>query len=301
MIWPTNILVPVDFSSDSETTLDRVHEFIKDRPCRITILHVNSKPSRWSMWPAGLAGSAKGELHDLAKKTRGWKGCSTQTLLRDGEIIEEIMKTALEIGADLIAMSSHDLHGLSRLIYGSTAQEIVPSALCPVLVVRSPETGRGPSNTLVPVDFSWFSPAMVKLAADLLEKGEIELLYAVEPYTGAGELSWVNMPTGEAEQKLNALADEARAVIKCPVKLNTRIEQGCAAEAILRRANSGQFGLIVMGTHSRYGIKRFVLGSVVQEVLKSSHCPVLVMHPETTEKHLLTEKLFESSTSSQTG
>ncbi len=50
------------------------------------------------------------------------------------------------------------------------------------------------------------------------------------------------------------------------------------APALLETARSGAFDLIVMGTHGRTGVSRFLLGSVAEEVLRHASCPVLTVH-----------------------
>jgi nucleotide-binding universal stress UspA family protein len=50
------------------------------------------------------------------------------------------------------------------------------------------------------------------------------------------------------------------------------------AHAIVEAAGQGKFDLIVMGTHMRGRLSRLVMGSVAEQVLRSSHCPVLMVH-----------------------
>ncbi len=51
-----------------------------------------------------------------------------------------------------------------------------------------------------------------------------------------------------------------------------------ADEAIVAEARRGKFDLIVMGTHARSGMSRWVMGSVAEQVLRSAPCPVLLVH-----------------------
>jgi nucleotide-binding universal stress UspA family protein len=53
----------------------------------------------------------------------------------------EILRTADEIGADLIGMGTHGRTGLSRLLMGNVAESVLPKADCPVMVVKTPERG----------------------------------------------------------------------------------------------------------------------------------------------------------------
>ncbi len=59
------------------------------------------------------------------------------TLLRRGFAPEAIMETAEERDADLIVMGTHGRTGLSRLLMGSVAENVLPRASCPVLIVKA--------------------------------------------------------------------------------------------------------------------------------------------------------------------
>jgi nucleotide-binding universal stress UspA family protein len=58
------------------------------------------------------------------------------------------------------------------------------------------------------------------------------------------------------------------------------IEQGSAYDQILARAEQWQAQLIAVGTHGRTGLRRLLLGSVADQLVRAAHCPVLVARPE---------------------
>lgn len=58
------------------------------------------------------------------------------------------------------------------------------------------------------------------------------------------------------------------------------IEQGSDYDQILRRAEEWQAQLIAVGTHGRTGLRRMLLGSVADQVVRAAHCPVLVARPQ---------------------
>jgi nucleotide-binding universal stress UspA family protein len=66
-------------------------------------------------------------------------------------------------------------------------------------------------------------------------------------------------------------------------QITTRVTRHGAAEAIVEYANHHDVELIVIASHGRSGIQRWILGSVTQKVLHSAHIPVLVIRPD--EKH----------------
>jgi len=62
-----------------------------------------------------------------------------KTLVRVGEATTGIIETAKELGIDLIILSTHGRKGMARLFLGSTAEQVVRRAPCPVLIVRENE------------------------------------------------------------------------------------------------------------------------------------------------------------------
>jgi nucleotide-binding universal stress UspA family protein len=61
------------------------------------------------------------------------------------------------------------------------------------------------------------------------------------------------------------------------IRVEHRLAEGNPAEEILRLADALRCDLVVMGTHGRTGLVRYLTGSVAEEVLRTSHCPVRVV------------------------
>jgi nucleotide-binding universal stress UspA family protein len=63
-------------------------------------------------------------------------GVNAEYEVREGDAAEVITRGAAELGADLIAMTTHGRGGLGRLVFGSVADAVLRGAPCPVLLVR---------------------------------------------------------------------------------------------------------------------------------------------------------------------
>jgi len=77
-------------------------------------------------------------LHAMAEKMRA-KGLAVKIEMPQGQPAEAIVARANALDADLIAMTTHGRGGLARLFVGSVADEVVRTASCPVLLIRSRE------------------------------------------------------------------------------------------------------------------------------------------------------------------
>lgn len=62
------------------------------------------------------------------------------------------------------------------------------------------------------------------------------------------------------------------------MKVETRIVPGLPAEQVVHCAHKENADVIVMGTHGRSGLKRLMIGSVADKVIRSAPCPVLVVN-----------------------
>jgi nucleotide-binding universal stress UspA family protein len=99
------------------------------------------QPGSAELMPISLeAAEASRRQHDqLAQEMTSQlqaAGLEAQPCRRDGDAATEIIAAAKAAGADLIVMGTHGRTGLSRLVLGSVARNVVQHASCSVLVVR---------------------------------------------------------------------------------------------------------------------------------------------------------------------
>lgn len=154
------------------------------------------------------------------------------------------------------------------------------------------------THILVPLDGSPFSeqalPAAIKLA--LCTRSKITLLQVLQPpqiLVHEGGMSYVGL-----SDELRKLArDEAQAYLRshqawiiqegCVVDFIT-IDNNRTAEAVLDFVEQSDVDTIVMSTHGRGGIQRWVYGSVADKVLRHATVPVLLIRANDTVSSELT-------------
>ena len=131
---------------------------------------------------------------------------------------------------------------------------------------------------LFPTDFSHTGDAALNTAATLAREWGAKLIIAhvEEPPLayGGGEMYY-----GMPEPRTADLAKMLEEVVpgKTPVPCEHRLITGEPSEAIIRLAEAEQVDLIVMGTHGRTGLSRFLMGSVAEAVVRGAKCPVLTL------------------------
>jgi nucleotide-binding universal stress UspA family protein len=90
-------------------------------------------------------------------------------------------------------------------------------------------------------------------------------------------------PTGDLlppcpDYRLAAQEQLGRLVAPEKVRVENCLTEGEAGAEIRRLARESQVDLIVMGTHGRTGLDRWIVGSVAEEVLRKAPCPVLTVN-----------------------
>jgi nucleotide-binding universal stress UspA family protein len=140
------------------------------------------------------------------------------------------------------------------------------------------------SKILVPIDFAPHSAEAVRRAVELAghSNAEIVLAYAYAPVDYPLPEGYMAYPpeqlgrmTEELRRRLEAARKDAEAAGACLV--TCRLLQGDAAATIIDLAEEEDFDLIVMGTHGRTGVGRWVMGSVAEKVVRHARCAVLTV------------------------
>lgn len=136
-----------------------------------------------------------------------------------------------------------------------------------------------------PVDFSETSWEALLEAAELAAGGNTKMviLHVFDPLADASGDALLAAPelqqqlVRETEQKLARFRAEAERL--APGQVTAESVAGEASAEIVRFVQRGGFDLIVMGTHGRTGLRRLVVGSVTERVVRTAPCSVLVVRP----------------------
>ena len=134
-------------------------------------------------------------------------------------------------------------------------------------------------------DFSRASRAALTTALTMAKSNHAALivLHVIAPIVRLVPAQYVPSTTWEqvefgtrawAQRQVGALASKASA---SGVRATALLLEGDAAEQIVRAARSKRADLLVLGTHGRTGLSKFLLGSVAERVVATASCPVLTV------------------------
>jgi nucleotide-binding universal stress UspA family protein len=128
---------------------------------------------------------------------------------------------------------------------------------------------------LVPLDGSETSEVSLPYAEELAGRlgSALTLLYVIEQ----GEDLYKHMHQFYMQKMSETVTRNAQGYTKQPIQVNTVTLKGNPADKIVEYANNENFGLIVMATHGRSGMKRLGLGSVAEKVVRATKKPVALI------------------------
>lgn len=146
-------------------------------------------------------------------------------------------------------------------------------------------------NILCPVDFDDSSMDALETAANLCRQndGTIFVLHVVPMVTQPmGAPVYVDLYQGQEEAALKRLKEIARKRL-AGLKYELMTQIGNPSDVILKAEKRTRADLLVMATHGRRGLSRFLLGSIAELALRESTCPVLAVRHMVPQKYLVGE------------
>lgn len=220
---------------------------------------------------------------------------TTRIEVAEGDEASVIVDRAFAEQVNLIVMATHGRSGLSRWMMGSVTEKVLQQAHCPVLAVRNDDPIE---HVLITLDGSAASEAalepglvmaqalgasvtllQVQSGQDYVSPREIERLNAVEKGLG---LRMQDSVYYAAEAYLDYLKTRYEPLLD--QSLDKAVLDGSPARRIIQFIEENGIDLVVMATHGRTGLQRWLYGSVTEKVLRGAHCGKLVLRPP---QHLL--------------
>jgi len=293
MIKIKQILVPTDFSKLSIRAIDMAMILSREFHAYLNIVHARvlytDDPSR-----------IKDEIEDLKRyekkvddeisakiKTLPEKAKTPQKInhdvIQDYSVVPSILEYIVDKKTDLVVMGTHGHTGLKHFLLGSVAEMLIRYALCPVLTVHSQtKIVREPKRILVPFDFSDLSKKAFHYAVNFARKfkSQIDLLYVIDTDVHPALYSWglksVSQLIPDIKERVSDSLDE---IIKneraSNLKINRHFIDGKPYREIVKFSKKHCNDLIIIGTHGRTGVDKFLLGSVSEKVIRLAQCSVL--------------------------
>jgi len=132
------ILYPTDFSAAGECALEMAASLARDRGATLLIGHVEEPPMVYGgvEFYYGIEGTREEIARRLNEVVPADPTVACEHRLIAGAPAAAIVELAEQENVDLIVMATHGRTGLTRVLMGSVAEEVVRKAKCPVLTVK---------------------------------------------------------------------------------------------------------------------------------------------------------------------
>ena len=293
-----NILFPTDFKPHTRAALKYAAAFARNGDGRVVVLSVqNAKvPPNLLAQAEPIAENEDRWLSQLRDDFRDvladplFRQLDVEPVIVAGEPASEIARAAHDYGSNLVTIVTHGRKGLTRALWGSTAEEIIAEAPCPVLTIRPPQHDFVEHDAsqcqlrlkriLLATNFRPSSSAATHVATQLANQTGAEL-HAIHVIGDYFEQLSVLFPEGglAALKRLRSYAQDRMAQLgrEDGARAITHITEGRPYEEVVRLASTREVDLIVIGTNVHASIfgGTPVLGSEIERVVRNAPCPVL--------------------------
>jgi nucleotide-binding universal stress UspA family protein len=298
-IFPKKILLATDGSEDAELATTTAVDLAKVSASELHVIHVGPGLPLYELpdYPAHfeeVVGAQKRESQRvLDEQVRRAEGLGATVVAVHLEMDERPYRAIVELGeklgVGLVVMGSRGLGGLRRTLMGSVSSSVVRHAHCPVLVVRG-EPISFPIKMLLATDGSKDAELAATAAIDLARNTGSEL-HVVTVFPGSAYVHpYYETHFPEAAERLRREArNERQEILDKRVErireaggsvAQTHIRAGEPAAEIAALAEELDANLIAMGSRGLGGIRRALMGSVSDSVVRHAHCPVLIVRGE---------------------
>ncbi len=282
----SRVLVPLDGSLAAEFAIRFAADLARSHDADLLLLylkHLPANPESPDTNDQDLEQINK-YLADVRKEQRDMGIRAYEYLVASRDLAEALFKFVDSERVSVIVLSTQGRTGLLRWLFGSSVEKTITDMPVPLLLVRPMY-----QRIVVPLDGSKWSESAIPRATELarVHDAELVLLHVYQSKAGDYAGQWALAGQQQiADQTYEQMADQL-------IGLRNRLRQEGlrVRDVMIRAGNPAQvicdfveseegISMIVMSTHGRTGLSRWLVGSVAQTVIKNSRSPVTLVRPE---------------------
>lgn len=203
---------------------------------------------------------------------------SVKTLVDVQQPASFILDSAASAKADLVAVGTHDHSRVTEVFAGSISHRVLLHATQPTLVVKG--KAKPIARVLMAVEGredairlqQWLTSHPFKNPVAVTVLSVVPSLHVVEPHMLIGLAGWSEQQKQHAEQ---VAKDTAKALASPHFTATSEVRLGDPVTTVCEAGSA--YDLIVVGSHGRKGLDRFLMGSVSHGIVHRAGCSVLVV------------------------
>lgn len=219
--------------------------------------------------------------HQLLERAAAMVPAEVTSIRKVNEIgspAQLILDSAQNLSADLVVVGVRGRSRLSEAVLGSVSHRVLMHGSRPTLIVRG--AARKVQRVLIAIEERNDADRIVKWLTEhpLADPVELRVVHAIipigvnDPYDALGTNTWWEGAERYAEELVKSTAGK---LLNPRYTVSTKVAQGNPAAVIEQEAKD--MDLVVVTSHGRKGISRFLLGSVSHAVVHHVSCPILVL------------------------
>jgi nucleotide-binding universal stress UspA family protein len=307
MIELKKILYPTDFGESAEEALRYAAMLASQYDAELIMMHVVSlfsdgpstaeeQISEMEQYAEKFADQLHQQAEEIIDRTiedESHKHLKMKKLIVRGfSPNQEVIRVTEEEDIDLVVMGTYGRGGVSHMLFGSTAEQVVRTASCPVLTVRhhAPHTFdfQRIRSILFPTDFSEYSKKALPYALSFAESygADLHVLHVFEQrihpaFYIMDKSTPFDLDRGLRDRALDALDESVYDDLRDKINFKCEVASGKPFVEIINYARDKEIDLIVIATHGLTGLEYMVIGSTTERVVRKAPCPVLsIKDPE---------------------
>ena len=281
-----NILFATDFSPAAVAAFPYAVALAEEFGAKLFAVHAKT-PENYALpatevWPIANA-QLERDTDELKRTLREFQpALETEVIIAEGGVTAVVEAVAKEKKADLIILGTSGRRGIGKFILGSTAEDVLRRAVCPVLTVGphvelSTPREKKFRKILYATDFSEATALAVAYAIGLAHEhaAHLTLMHVIE-HLKAGDLVAPHELEAAAMNRLNLYVEHEPGLAFPP---KVMVLHGAPAEKILEVAKREGAELIVLGVRKNSDTLRatHLPAAVAHKVISEAACPVLTI------------------------
>ncbi|PHR95389.1 MAG: universal stress protein UspA [Oceanobacter sp.] len=268
MSVPKQILVATDLTARGDRPFARAKMLADFWGAGRTLLFVNSPKSEVDI----------AKVESLLRRTYGEDAEGCDLAVNYGKPPEVIADTASQLSSDLIIVGAARHNDISDFFLGTAVDNLVHHAEAPVLIVKERPRANY-DRILVATDFSDFSAQALRTALDFFPGAKLDLVHAYHVAYSA----WLKSEGVaaemliDAEKELQDFMANTNLSASDRARVNPQLVEGDLHESVHQMLGTGDYDLLVLGTHGRSGFVMATIGSRASEMMGRSPVDVLLV------------------------
>ena len=288
-----HILFPTDGSDGATAVFDHVLDIAASHGAMVHILNV-ADTAHDSVTRIGgeIVDVLEREGNDIVTETAAeaaTRNVSTTTEVLQGSVPETIIEYAERYDIDIVIMPTQGRTGIERYLLGSVTERVIRQSTVPVLSLHPESERQRPypyGNVLVPTDDSDCANDALELGIDIASAAEATLhALSVVDITSLGvDIHSVIEADNLETQAERTVREAMTAAERRDIDAVGAVEHdNSVSKAIRAYVDEHDIDLIVIGTHGRTGIDRFLIGSTTERIVRTADVPVIAVPTRDTD------------------